>query len=352
MSKNVVIKEGGSSKQITCDKLKTNLTDGGTQHWIPASEVSLGHKDINADGTYYASAYGYYGFDYVTVRGIGVAEGTDPDGDDAQTRPDPETGELETRKVPSYIRITTPPTKLEYTDGELIDYTGIVVKAYKKTTGLFTDESYPDGIIPQSELEFPVKAADIDDAITPSGGGSGSGTYYVSAGGMTQVNTQQEQINWVELPSGVRFCGLYNGSGDMHVFAAYTEPFTYICYKKDPSDSAPVVESTWSSKGYVYNGVQYYYFSVVWSSPSPTPTIATTSWAGEDLVVKGFDICYGADAKPYDVVQTVPVQWRSPYTNKILEDTFDISVAEASGFGGATGGGGSTEGGGGAGRND
>jgi hypothetical protein len=34
MSKNITIQEGGVAKQLTVDKLKTNLVGGGTQLWV------------------------------------------------------------------------------------------------------------------------------------------------------------------------------------------------------------------------------------------------------------------------------------------------------------------------------
>lgn len=37
MSKNINIQEGGIGKQLTVDKLKTNLVDGGTQLWVPVT---------------------------------------------------------------------------------------------------------------------------------------------------------------------------------------------------------------------------------------------------------------------------------------------------------------------------
>lgn len=68
--------------------------------------------------------------------------------------------------VPASISVTTPPTKLEYDDGETIDFSGIEVTAYDQLgTSL--------GIVPSNELEFPVTVARKP---SDSGGGSDSGS--------------------------------------------------------------------------------------------------------------------------------------------------------------------------------
>lgn len=51
---------------------------------------------------------------------------------------------------PTYIEITTQPTKTSYTEGESIDLTGAVVQAYTDEGTLW--DGYPDGIIPLNQL--------------------------------------------------------------------------------------------------------------------------------------------------------------------------------------------------------
>lgn len=162
MSKNIVIQEGGLSKQMTANKLKTNLVGGGTCLWVPEDETKLGIKIITENGTYKASDDGYYGYSEVTVSGIGSVTGTDGDGDEATVTPGTD-GELVITKIPSYIIVDVPPTKTTYADGETIDFTGIVVKAFLKSGEPWSDSSHPDGIIPISELMFPVTTANADD---------------------------------------------------------------------------------------------------------------------------------------------------------------------------------------------
>ena len=53
--------------------------------------------------------------------------------------------------LPDEIRIITPPTKLEYVEGEKIDISGAVVGAYKNGS-IWTGAKYPNGNIPHEEL--------------------------------------------------------------------------------------------------------------------------------------------------------------------------------------------------------
>ncbi|MBR2798940.1 MAG: hypothetical protein IKE17_14535 [Clostridia bacterium] len=160
MSKNVVIQEGGTGKQLTVNKLKTNLGGGGTCLWVPEDETQLGTKHISENGTYKASDDGYYGYSEVTVSGIGTVTGKDGDGDDAKASVDPDTGEIVITKLPYSISVVTHPNVTEYSDGATIDFSGMVVKGYLKSGDLWTDSSHPDGVIPISELTLPVTTAD------------------------------------------------------------------------------------------------------------------------------------------------------------------------------------------------
>lgn len=158
MSKNITIQEGGAAKQLTANKLKTNLVGGGTCLWVPEDETLLGTKVITEDGTYKAVDDGYYGYSEVSVSGIGTATGTGPDGETHSYTEDGEGGVTDTI-LPDSITVDTPPTKTSYVDGEIIDYSGMVVKAYLKSGELWTDSAHLDGIIPESELILSVTTA-------------------------------------------------------------------------------------------------------------------------------------------------------------------------------------------------
>ena len=183
MSKNIVIQEGGAGKQLTAAKLKTALVGGGSCLWVPEDETRLTTKHIREDGTYTAEAEGCYGFSEVTVSGVGVCYGRDGDGDDARVSADSH-GNLVTTKLPSSIRIETAPAKTAYADGESIDLTWIVVKAYTENGVLWTDADHPNGVIPIEELSASPSAVQYDpayDEIVFVGAGGGiAATYYAT----------------------------------------------------------------------------------------------------------------------------------------------------------------------------
>lgn len=68
---------------------------------------------------------------------------------------------LEAVDTGRYIRVVTPPAKTLYSEGDTIDFTGIVVKAYEKDGSYVT--GYADGVIPFSELRFPVTVAHYEE---------------------------------------------------------------------------------------------------------------------------------------------------------------------------------------------
>ncbi len=184
LAKDITIAEGGVGRNFgSTTKLKTDLMGGGTQYWIPEDEagdyVTKRHLNVTQNGTY-TPEDGFY--DEVTVN-VAINEetyGIDPDTGTISTLvTDPEDGEKYIVSVepdgtitrtlfPTKMVITTPPAKTTYTEGETMDYTGIVCTLYDKAGNVFTDDVYTTGVIPFAELEFPV-------TIAPEGSGGGGG---------------------------------------------------------------------------------------------------------------------------------------------------------------------------------
>ena len=186
MSKYITIQEGGQGKQITADKLKTNVVGGGTCFWVPEDEVQLTTKYVHENGEYSAEDDGYYGYSKFVVSvaggngsagadglptgdvpsgGIGSSViGTDPDSGDTNVVGVDENGNLVTTVLPSSISVITPPSKTSYNDGGVLDPSGIEVQAYLSSGEIWSDNSHPNGIIPISELTFNPIQADIDMA--------------------------------------------------------------------------------------------------------------------------------------------------------------------------------------------
>ncbi len=72
-------------------------------------------------------------------------------------------GYLTESTLPSSIKIVVPPDKHQYVDGQPILFRGMVVKAYTADGNLWT-EGHPDGVIPHSELTFPVTTASASES--------------------------------------------------------------------------------------------------------------------------------------------------------------------------------------------
>ena len=142
------------------DKIRTPGIGASSVTWVPDADTRCTTLRVTANGTYNAAQRGDYGYDYVTVSVPGTSvTGRDPDtGEEVQVGVDPVTGDIVETVLATEIRVTTPPTKITYVDGETIDYSGIVVHAYSATG---TDM----GEVLYSALVFPVKKADAEHAV-------------------------------------------------------------------------------------------------------------------------------------------------------------------------------------------
>jgi len=168
MSANTSIKEGGKARAFgPVTALMVQGDDGKYLPWVPESERQLGTKSVNKNGVYQAKKDGVYGWRSVSVNvptDQGVT-GKDPTtGEQVAVGVDPTTGELTETMVPVEIRVTTQPTKVQYYDGDTINYSGIIVHAYSSNGVDF-------GAVPFSELVFPVTTADADSNSWSDGAG-------------------------------------------------------------------------------------------------------------------------------------------------------------------------------------
>lgn len=176
MSKKVSILEGQKGSKFSGVRyLRTNLSGGGVCEWVPEDGVKLTTKRITKNGEYLARSEKdsqnnpYYAFSQVTVSVNNSTTGTkDPstggDGNEYSVSVDDD-GMLTEKVLPSKIKIETLPTKLSYLEGETIEMTGSIVKAYKKDGTIWESDGYAEGIIPIEELAL--------DPNIASGGGAG-----------------------------------------------------------------------------------------------------------------------------------------------------------------------------------
>lgn len=354
MSKNIVIQEGGIGKQLTVDKLKTNLVGGGSCFWVPEDSINLGTKHISENGTFQASDDGYLGYSEVTVSGVGSVTGKDPDGsgDDATATIDPETGDIVLEKIPSSIEVITPPTNPygTYIDGQTITKDGMVVKGYMASGGLW-------GVVPNGEITLDPSTATYD----PSG--DITGEFSIDDSYLDHPEYFSQPIISVgTVESGKR--GSAAEGGDQFVIDYSTENADYlvvltygntnyfyaigdspetrlrvISYRR--SDSLPDSYTEWRNE--LISPVTYttrVSQSVVYVAHTTRPTAweldrESNQVAGIDVIDLVTILYDGEGEKRPGSRQTINVLWPRQGDSKVLTDTFEILVAP--GYGGDEG---------------
>ena len=133
----VSIEEGGKKYRLTAEQIETD-TATGTVKWVP--EKTYSEKNISENGEFYASRDGAAGYRIVNVN---ITSGGGGGGGD-------------TDSPPEQIRVVTPPDRTTYDTGDTIDYTGMVVKAFKADGSVWSNSNYPNGVIPNEELIKPL----------------------------------------------------------------------------------------------------------------------------------------------------------------------------------------------------
>lgn len=162
MSKNTTVREGSMGRSFGgVAKLKTDLTGGGACLWVPKDERELEPLDAERNGTFRPRKYGFSRANVRVPSESGRVTGKGQDGNEYTVTE--EEGVLEKTKIPSSIQITTEPTKKEYVNGDTIDFSGLVVKAYDGDGNIFDTAEYPNGVVPNAELQFPVTVAIYPD---------------------------------------------------------------------------------------------------------------------------------------------------------------------------------------------
>lgn len=158
MSKNIIIEQDGVAKSLSdVARLRLKAPTGGTVHFYPEDETALAEVEITANGSYTPPA-GSYGVSKATVNV--TANQTCGTGEGGQYyKVTVEDGEFVYTEVPKSITVTIPPTQTAYADNEAIDYAGMVVTMLRGDGTVYTDSTYPDGIVPSAELTKPTSRA-------------------------------------------------------------------------------------------------------------------------------------------------------------------------------------------------
>lgn len=312
MSKNIVIQEGGVGKNLTVDKLKTNLVGGGSCLLVPEDGTTLGTKYINANGTYKASDDGYSGYSEVTVSGVGEVTGKAPDGsgDEATARVDPETGGIVITKLPYSIAVTTNPSKTSYFDGEAINIGGMVVKGYLKDGSLWTDSAHPNGVIPNSELTIDPTVAATED--TQSKELDGKTVSYAQQRGLTRTW-------WVTPVSTLTFTsdGRAVEIGPFKYLFSTFSSYLYALTPLDPQYEPTYGEDNYRSSTVIADGQTIYYMTEPINESLPHTDIGDVNEVA--------NILFNTNSRSVGGDMQVAVSWNRS-DGKTLETSFTVEV--------------------------
>lgn len=331
MSKNIVIQEGGIGKQLTVDKLKTDIVGGGACLWVPEDTTRLGTKYISENGTYRASNDGYYGYSEVTVSGIGSVTGRDPEtGEDVAVSTDPETGEIVTTVLPTEIRVIEPPTNPYgvYVDGQAISTDGMVVKAYSSTGQELQT-------VPNNDIMLNPDTASMDET---------TGTQITTSEDFTNIQPWPNRINAAmggliaETSDGSytyelngAYCTFLTGSdGSMPLVCSSRQGDTGSITEKRVGQETGRIRQLSLNRHFTHNGKTVYYSTNYGGNYTLIATEATNQWGvgvPSDSVngPAAWVIVYG-DVEQASNSQTISVKWPRPRDSKILETSFDILV--------------------------
>lgn len=354
MSVNITIQEGGVAKQLTVDKLKTNEVGGGTCLWIPEDEALLGTLNVTENGTFKANEYGYYGFSEVNVNGIGIASGKVTSTSNVPSQSDIDVGKefaatqdangnLTFSELPTSIEITTEPTYTTFQDGATIDFTGMVVKAAVKVSEsgggsaseYWDNPAYPDGIIPMSELIFPVTKADIEQ-VTESEYTDGNGINALLADCSTVAIWHFLVFGqWQESTEGYVYDKALGYDQNGHPVtilkndgygATYLTRYNNIVYAANATGNRQVNQATDSENPERDYG---WHYTASWGGAAGDGVFVATPHGWTELP----ESTVNPDGKTIDGLhniggkQAIPVQWHRPIDGKLLETTLYITVA-------------------------
>lgn len=336
--KNPTILEGGIARAFGSIKalFTRQLNSDDKIMWVPESDRQLTTKYITQNGVYKASDDGYYAYSSVTVNvpTDGGASGTGDDGEQHYVAPDPETGELVDTVMPSSIVVETPPTNQYgiYKDGQAIGKDGMVVKAYLANGELWTDESHPDGVVPNVEIAL-VPTNAIYDANTDAP--TGTATY----DGMTCIYTSPSfayhSFGGTEIIKNNNTYGYASVQGNDNIFG--------VTQKVTSNSIRTLIISNTSFVG-TYRGYSGeikdltvsqqdgYYYAYCGGAISIDGLYENPEWFPDitDLTIKQIGDClFNGERTPptYGSRQTITAEWPRVGDGAVLSDTFEILVA-------------------------
>lgn len=351
MSANTTIQEGGKGYPFGPVKcLMVEGDDGKYYPWFPEADRQLDSLSVDKNGIYQASKYGVYGWSRanVNVPQTDSVTGRDPQtGQEVTVTADPETGELVETVVPVEIRVTTLPTKTDYTDGETIDYSGIVVHAYSST-------GQDMGAVPFNELVFPIEKAIFDEEKYKEG------SYYASSdlniwpfdqpigfttGNIAKYKSSSGTVYTVlNVSASCKIvCFFYHREttqwGEEHYpgYVLFASDNEFTGTKTNPSGRLNVQRWTHNGKTVYFTSESVGMYTRAGDTVDYEPR--TNAELQEKAVFSSVEsqrvawtILHGdITYEPGGAKQTIPIYWQRPCDGAVLQAAFDIIVNQATG---------------------
>lgn len=344
MSKNIVVQRDGVAENYTVKKIHTTSRDGDNATWIPLDETEQAIKTIVRNGTYKASSDGYYGYSKVIVKAGGKTVGTKPDGKTYAIGTDDD-GWLTETLLPDSIRITTQPTKTSYSDGESIDLTGAVVKAYS-LDDLWEGDGYSGGVIPLSELTTEPSVAsgggadeyqatsDLDIGVESIPCAPNCGfihKYHGSGGDVEQITTFAGGMGTIYMPSGAQIA-VPIIAGDESLVVNARQITRLVETEEVIADSTFVIDinNTTVVSRYSMNGKTVYYYNTSLGADgyeqNASPQLPVANLSNVQIANIAWTMAYGVISGGGSGINNVVVFWNRPEDDKRLSDSYDISV--------------------------
>lgn len=334
MSKDIIIQQGGVDQQLDgVEMLRTNEASSGTVDWFPYSEAQL--EDLSAvENNTYTPDSGVYGFRMVSVSVPATSiTGKGPDGNDYTVTTDGSGNIVET-KVPSEIRVVTPPNYVgPYGNGAYLSFEGLTVEA------LYADGSSA-GMVDFEELVFPVTQAtydpeaDVSTEMVESDLDAGPITMPFPAS--LEVKTYDSGSGAINsddiyLPGKCTAANINDYGNVVIIVASPTQTGLYI-------DNKIGAEYNYNlRKSYTYNGKTVYYSQLIIGGQNDvSPNCYPGGYVREALTNDTYagpiawTMIYGTVTGTFGGVQ-IPVQYSSPYNGATLETSFGITVVQVIG---------------------
>lgn len=344
MSESAVILEGEVARRFNpVDKLRATNQDSSVSDWVPSDTLDLGNLMASENTLYLANidddcdAYEEVEVDvseeledgdYKKITGKG------DDGNDYAVGLD-ENGNLTSEMVPSAIHIAIKPRKLEYEEGETLDFTGIHVYLMDGNNQRFTSEDYPTGEIPFEELLLPVTIADGE-------GGGGSSETFIDVDGLNnplclwninegsqyhvywdQENPYYYYVSELEATAPVYILKLsrMNEEGYISVNCS-TESFRIKTQRQTPPSWDPQINIS-GSRQTTYGGHSVHITTPMVTSRDNVCNLVPASPA-QEIAIQNVAVLALTEGREIGQ-NTVPVQWlRSD--GETLEDSFSIEI--------------------------